>query len=44
MLTFYYTKNMTIVLLSAILGTSLLHFVKNLMGYKEGMKGKKAKK
>lgn len=44
MLTFYYTKNMTIVLLSAILGTSLLHFIKNLMGYKEGMKGKKAKK
>jgi len=42
MIAFYYTKNMSIVLLSAILGTSILHVIRNLLGFKEGMKhGKK---
>lgn len=44
MLTFYYTKNMSVVLLSALIGTTIMHFVNNLFGVKEGMEGKKNKK
>ena len=38
MLTFYYTKNMSVVLLTALIGTTLMHFANNLFGIREGMK------
>ena len=38
MITYYYTKNMTVVLLSSLLATTLAHLIKNMMGLKEGMK------
>merc|ERR1711865_311542 len=38
MITYYYTKNMTVVLLSCLLATTLAHLIKNMMGLKEGMK------
>tara|TARA_B100000902_G_C27285753_1_gene904335 strand:- start:891 stop:1601 length:711 start_codon:yes stop_codon:yes gene_type:complete len=41
MLTFCYTKNMSVVLLTALIGTTLMHFLNNLFGIREGMKGKK---
>lgn len=41
MITFNYTKNMTVVLGTALLMTSLMHLIRNMMGFKEGMKGKK---
>lgn len=41
MITFNYTKNMTVVLATALIMTSLMHLIKNIMGFKEGMKGKK---
>ena len=44
MLTFYYTKNMSVVLLAALIGTTIMHFVNNLFGVKEGMKGSKKSK
>ena len=46
MIVFYFNKNMTFVLGSALIGTTLLHVLKNLMGIKEGFKegNKKADK
>lgn len=41
MITFNYTKNMTVVLGTALLMTSLMHLIRNMMGFKEGMKGNK---
>ena len=41
MITFNYTKNMTVVLGTALLMTSLMHLIRNMMGLKEGMKGGK---
>ena len=41
MITFNYTKNMTVVFGTALLMTSLMHLIRNMMGFKEGMKGKK---
>lgn len=41
MLTFYYTKNMSVVLLTALIGTTLMHFANNLFGIREGMKESK---
>tara|TARA_B110001450_G_scaffold247768_1_gene263201 strand:- start:6605 stop:7324 length:720 start_codon:yes stop_codon:yes gene_type:complete len=41
MITFNYTKNMTVVLGTALLATTLMHLIRNMMGFKEGMKGKK---
>ena len=38
MITFNYTKNMTIVLGTALLMTSLMHLIRNMMGLKEGFK------
>jgi len=38
MIVFYFNKNMTLVLGSALIGTTLLHILKNLMGIKEGFK------
>jgi len=38
MITYYYTKNMTVVLLSCLLTTTLAHLIKNMMGLREGMK------
>lgn len=38
MITYYYTKNMTLVLLSSLVATTLAHLIKNMMGLKEGMK------
>ena len=38
MITYYYTKNMTVVLLSCLVATTLAHLIKNMMGLKEGMK------
>ena len=38
MITFNYTKNMTIVLGSALITTSLMHLIRNMMGLKEGFK------
>lgn len=40
MITFNYTKNMTVVLGTALITTSLMHLIRNMMGLKEGMKGK----
>jgi hypothetical protein len=40
MLTFYYTKNMSVVLLTALVGTTLMHFINNLFGIREGMNNK----
>ena len=41
MLTFYYTKNMSVVLLTALVGTTFMHFANNLFGIREGMKESK---
>ena len=38
MITFNYTKNMTVVLGTALLMTSLMHLIRNMMGLKEGFK------
>ncbi len=38
MIVFYFNKNMTVVLGSALIGTTLLHLFKNLIGIKEGFK------
>jgi len=38
MITFNYTKNMTVVLGTALLMTSLMHLIRNMMGFKEGFK------
>ena len=38
MITFNYTKNMTVVLGTALLMTSLMHLIRNIMGFKEGFK------
>ena len=38
MITFNYTKNMTLVLGTALLMTSLMHLIRNMMGLKEGFK------
>jgi len=44
MITFNYTKNMTVVLGTALLMTSLMHLIRNMMRLKEGFKeGKEAK-
>ena len=42
MITFHYTKNMTIVLGSALLVTTLVHLLKDRMNIKEGMRSKRA--
>lgn len=41
MITFHYTKNMTIVLGSALLVTTLVHLLKDRMNIKEGMRSKR---
>lgn len=38
MITFNYTKNMTVVLGTALITTSLMHLIRNMMGLKEGFK------
>ena len=38
MITFNYTKNMTVVLGTALLMTSLMHLIRNMLGLKEGFK------
>ena len=38
MIVFNYTKNMTVVLGTALLTTSLMHLIRNMMGLKEGFK------
>lgn len=40
MITYYYTKNMTTVLLSCLVVTTLVHLIKNMMGLKEGLENK----
>tara|TARA_X000000368_G_scaffold73013_1_gene53478 strand:- start:26214 stop:27074 length:861 start_codon:yes stop_codon:yes gene_type:complete len=37
MITYFYTKNMTLVLLTSLIVTTLAHLLKNTMGFKEGM-------
>jgi len=37
MITYYYTKNMTIVLFTSLVTTTLAHLLKNMIGLKEGM-------
>ena len=37
MIAYFYTKNMTLVLLTSIIATTLAHLLKNMMGFKEGM-------
>jgi hypothetical protein len=37
MIAYFYTKNMTLVLLTSLLATTLAHLLKNMMGLKEGM-------
>ena len=37
MITYFYTKNMTIVLGSALVVTTLAHLIKNIVGIKEGL-------
>lgn len=44
MITYYYTKNMTLVLGTSLIVTSLVHLVKNMLGIKEGMKANSVKK
>lgn len=34
---YFYTKNMTLVLLTSLVATTLAHLLKNMMGFKEGM-------
>jgi hypothetical protein len=41
MITFHYTKNMTIVLGSALLVTTIVHLLKDRMNIKEGMRSKR---
>ena len=43
MITYYYTKNMTIVLGTSLIVTSIIHLFKNIMGIKEGLKDMKTK-
>ena len=40
MIAYFYTKNMTLVLLTSLLATTLAHLLKNMMGLKEGMENK----
>ena len=40
MITYYYTKNMTLVLGTSLIVTTLVHLIKNMMGLKEGFKEK----
>ena len=40
MITYFYTKNMTVVLLTSLIATSLAHLLKNIIGLKEGMENK----
>ena len=42
-ITYYYNKNMTIVLGTALLVTTLTHLIKNMMGVREGLKDMKTK-
>jgi hypothetical protein len=37
MIAYFYTKNMTLVLLTSLIATTLAHLLKNMMGFKEGM-------
>lgn len=37
MIAYFYTKNMTLVLLTSLVATTLAHLLKNMMGLKEGM-------
>ena len=37
MIAYFYTKNMTLVLLTSLVATTLAHLLKNMMGFKEGM-------
>ena len=37
MISYFYTKNMTVVLLTSLVATTLAHLLKNMMGFKEGM-------
>lgn len=37
MIAYFYTKNMTVVLLTSLVATTLVHLLKNMMGLKEGM-------
>ena len=37
MISYFYTKNMTLVLLTSLIVTTLAHLLKNTMGFKEGM-------
>lgn len=37
MIAYFYTKNMTVVLLTSLVATTLAHLLKNMMGLKEGM-------
>jgi hypothetical protein len=40
MIAYFYTKNMTVVLLTSLVATTLAHLLKNMMGFKEGMENK----
>jgi len=43
MITYFYTKNMTLVLLTSLIVTTLAHLLKNTMGFKEGMENEEEK-
>tara|TARA_Y100000816_G_scaffold81889_1_gene56076 strand:- start:6039 stop:6785 length:747 start_codon:yes stop_codon:yes gene_type:complete len=44
MISYFYTKNMTVVLLTSLVATTLAHLLKNMMGFKEGLTGEKEEK